>query len=281
MIIFKIIGVLLLIILILLFVAICIPVCVEIKYDETVMLRVKYLFVQFIKFFGVQEVQNVKKEHKELTVPDKILSAIKGFIEKSWCAIRIFFSNAANFIKRTLRKIRGLVRAKFKQKAKSRPKNKKQSSAKKKKSKTESTDQNLLDSLREERGFWGAINFFVDVGKAFGGGLVKMYRGITADKFVLRAEIVGEDAAATAVKYGKICSVAFPALSFLLSNMRRYSMDIEITPNFEGDEGRIYFDGEFTIYPVLIIGHALCAVTKFIIKQIKITFKNQKKKVKG
>lgn len=278
MIILKIIGVLLLIILILLIAAICIPVYVEIKYDETVTLRIKYLFVRFIKVFGGEEISNVEKELKEPTAFDKILSTITGFIEKSWCAIRIFFSNAANFIKRTLRKIRGLVRAKLKQKAKSRPKNKKQGTGGKKTSKTKSSDQSLFDSLREERGFWGAINFFVDLGKALSGGLVKMYSGIAANKFVLRVEIVGEDAADTAVKYGKICSVAFPALSFLLSNMRRYNRNIEITPNFDGDEGRIYFDGEFIIYPVLIIGHALSAVIKFAIKQIKITFKNQKMK---
>lgn len=278
MIILKIIGVLLLIILILLIAAICIPVYVEIKYDETVTLRIKYLFVRFIKFFGGEEVSNDEKELQEPTAFDKILSTITGFIEKSWCAIRIFFSNAANFIKRTLRKIRGLVRAKFKQKAKSRPKNKKQVTGGKKTSKTKSSDQGLFGSLREERGFWGAINFFVDLGKALGGGLVKMYRGIAANKFVLRVEIVGEDAADAAIKYGEICSVVFPSLSFLLSNMRRYNQNIEITPNFDGDEGRIYFDGEFIIYPVLIIGHALAAVIKFAIKQIKITFKNQKMK---
>lgn len=278
MIILKIIGVLLLIILILLVIALCIPVCIGIKYDDTVTLTVKYLFVRVIKEFGGEQASEAEYVDKEPAVFDKILKKVSEFFKRSWSAIKNGCKKAAGFIKRNYRRLRSIIKAKFKTRSKSRKSRKKKGSGRGKSAKIKTSEQSLFGSLREERGFWGAIEFFVDLGKMFGGGLIKIYRGIAANKFVLRAEITGEDAADTAIKYGRICSAAFPMLSILLSNMRRYSQDIEITPNFDGEEGRIYFDGEFVAFPIIVICHALGAVIKFAWKQIKITLKNQMKK---
>lgn len=279
MIIFKIIGVLLLIIIVLLIAAICIPVCVGVKYDASVTLEIKYLLFRFRRTFGdkKEKVQDeVKSKSEKITVFDKILLSASNLIKKSWHSTKAFCSKSADLVKRALNKLSKSIKTKFKVKSKNQKKRK--STKEKKTSKTKSTDQNLFDSLKEERGFWGAVNFFVDLGKMFGGGLVKIYRGIAANKFVLKVKVVGNDAADTAVKYGELCSAAFPALSFLLSNMRRYNQNIEITPDFDSDEGSIYFDGEFMVFPVLIIVHALGAVIKFAWKQIKIVFKFQNKK---
>lgn len=275
MIILKIIGVLLLILLILITAALCIPVCVGIKYDGATVITIKYLFWRFCKQFGGDEpeIQTVK----EPTIFSRIFSSIK----KSWHSVKRACSKAAQLIKRTFRRMKAAV---IKTKSRSTqnsstelPPKKKQGSGGAQKSKTNPKKQGLLSSLREERGFWGAIRFFVDSGKLLGGCLARIYRGIAANKFVLRAGIVGGDAADTAIKYGKVCAVAFPALSYLLGSMRRYNQDIEITPDFDGDEGRIYFEGEFVVFPVLVLWHALCALVKFVIGQIKFTVKNQKK----
>lgn len=267
MIILKIIGVLLLIILILIAAALCIPVCIGIKYDGATAVTIKYLFWRFSKQFGGDEPKiQIAKE-------PTIFSKIRLSIKKSWHSIKRACSKAAQFIKRTFRRLKATVQ----KKQSSSKKKKKPSSGSAQKSKTKSTQQSLFGSLREERGFWGAIRFFADLGKLLGGFMVRIYRGIAANKFVLRAEIVGEDAADTAIKYGKVCAVAFPALSYLLNSMRRYNQDIEITPNFDGDEGRIYFEGEFVVFPVLVLWHALCALVKFVISQIKFALKNRKK----
>ena len=272
MIILKIIGVLLLIILILIAAALCIPVCVGIKYDGATAITIKYLFLRLSKQFGGDGTE-AEQTAKEPTIFSKIVSSVSGFLKKSWHSIKRGCSKAAQFIKRTFRRLKAAVK---KAKSKSRKK-KRRGSGSSQSSKTRSTEQSLFGSLREERGFWGAIKFFADLGKLMGGCLVRIYRGIAVNQFVLRAEIVGEDAADTAIKYGEVCAVAFPALSYLLGSARRYSQDIEITPNFDSDEGRIYFEGEFVIFPVLVLWHALCALVKFVISQIKFTVKNQKK----
>ena len=271
MIILKIIGVLLLIILVLIATALCIPVCIGITYDGTTEIVIKYLFLRFSKRFGGDEpeIQAVK----EPTIFSRIFSSISRFLKKSWHSVKRACAKAAQFIKRTFRKLKAALK---KARSKSRTR-KKQGSKGARQSKTKSTEQSLFGSLREERGFWGAIKFFVDLGRMLGGCMLRIYRGITVNKFMLRAEIVGEDAADTAVKYGRVCAVAYPALSYLLGSARRYSQDIEITPNFDGDEGRIYFEGEFVVFPVLVLWHALCALVKFAVNQIKLTFNNKKK----
>lgn len=271
MIILKIIGVLLLIILILIAAALCIPICVGIKYDGTTTIVITYLFLRFSKRFGggEPELQAVK----EPTIFSKIFSSISRFLKKSWRSIKRVCTKAAQLIKHTFRRLKAALK---KAKAKSRTR-KKQSTKGTRQSKTKSTDQSLFGSLREERGFWGAIKFFVDLGRMLGGCMLRIYRGIAVNKFVLRAEIVGEDAADTAVKYGRVCAAAYPALSYLLGSARRYSQDIEITPNFDGDEGRIYFEGEFVVFPVLVLWHTLCALVKFAVNQIKLTINNKKK----
>ncbi len=268
MIILKIIGVLLLIILTLLVVAICIPVCICVTYDGGTAIVVKYLFWRYSKQLnGDETLSQVDKENKEPTIFNRIFSKISGGFKK----LRVIIKRTVHKLSVSLKNTLGRNA-----KSKSRKRKKAQKSGNAKKSKTKSTEQSLLASLREQRGFWGAIGFFVDLGKLFGGKLLGIYRGVAANKFILRAEIVGEDAADTAVKYGKICTWAFPALSYLLGNMRRYNQDIEITPNFNGDEGKIYFEGEFVVFPASVIWHGLCGLARFTIDQIKFEFKNRK-----
>ena len=97
------------------------------------------------------------------------------------------------------------------------------------------------------------------------------------DRLALHAAIAGEDAADTAIKYGRICAGAFPALSFLLSQTRGYdpasprTKDIEIVPDYAGEGITIYFVGEFTLYPIRMVGNLLWAVIKFAVAQIRLT----------
>ena len=109
--------------------------------------------------------------------------------------------------------------------------------------------------------------------------MARIYRGIKIDRLVLHASISGEDAADTAIQYGRICAGTFPALSFLLSHTRGYdpasprTKDIEIVPDYAGDGIKIYFIGEFTAFPILMIGNLLWAVIGFAVTQIKISLK--------
>ena len=257
----KIIGILLLILL----AAMCVPVHLGVLYEESVVVRIRYLFVKYTFDGGEQSGGTTPSDQSE-NPPSKLQTAllmVAGFFV--W-----LFETVKNGILTLIRYIkRGIAALKKKFRKNLKPKKKKSTSDTEKPKKKQK--QSLFGTLREERGFWGAVQFFVELGKALGGAMVRIYRGVAIDKFTLRAAIAGEDAADTAIKYGEVCSAAFPALSFLLVNARRYTQDIEITPDFGGDGMPITFDGEFVIYPILVLVHLLGAVLKFIVLQIKIT----------
>lgn len=276
MILLKIVGVLLKIIgivLLLLLLAMCIPVHLGVQYEETVIVKIQYLFFKYT-FDSASlnaEESTSEAESKKPGFLKTMVTYLLGFLAWVFSLIKRLISAIIRYIKRG---IAYLKRKFFK------PKPKKKKPNDDKEPKKEKKQQSVFGNLREERGFWGAIGFFVDLGKALGGGMVRIYRGVAIDRFTLRVAICGEDAADTAIKYGEVCSVAFPALSFLLTHARRYRQDIEMAPNFAGDGNRIAFDGAFVIYPILILIHLLGAIFRFLISQIKyyITRKQNEKK---
>ncbi len=262
----KIIGVLLLIIILLLLAAMCVPVHLFVSYEPDVTLRVKYLF---LKFFILGE----KPPEKPPGMIRRALAAIGKVLLLILYYIKMAISAVFRIIKKGFRWIRFIIRRKPK------PKKKKPSEPKAPEKK-----QGFFGSLKEQRGLFGALKFFADASKKLGGAVAKVYKGIRIDRLVLHASVSGEDAADTAVKYGRICAGVFPALSFLLSNTRAYdpanpkTKDIEITPDFAGEGIRIYFIGEFTLFPIRMIGNLLWAVMTFAVSQIRLTSKLKKNK---
>lgn len=277
MIILKIIGVLLKIIgviLLIILAAMCIPVRIGVVYDSSISIRVKYLLLKYT-FGDSDEAKNDKpKSYTDKKGPEivkRVLLAVLGSVLWIFKAIKKLFSIIAKQFKHSV----AALKEKYRKKSTHVKKN---ATDEDEESKKDKPKQSIFSTLREERSFWGAVKFFVDIGKAFGGTVAKGYRGVAIDKFTLRLDVSGEDAADTAIKYGEACSVIFPALSFLLVNARRYNHDIEINPNFSNDGNRLYFDGEFVIYPILIIAHLVGAVVGFLVLQIKITLENKKRK---
>lgn len=262
----RFIGILLLVLLLLLLAVLCVPVELRVKYEPDVTFGIRWLFIRH-DFVGGEETEQkppgrLRRFFSRVWELIKLMAAgLVWLVSQAVAAVRRFFV----FVKRQWRRV-------FK------PKPKKKKRPAQEEDEPEPPEPSFFGALREQRGFFGALQFFVDLGKALGSSLVRIYRGVAVNEFVLRVSITGEDAADTAVKYGKICSGAFPALSFLLGHTRHYAPkmpDIEITPDFGGEGIRIVFSGDFTVYPILMAGHLLWAVIKFAVSQIMITFKNK------
>ncbi len=266
-IILKIIGLLLLIILLLLLAAMCVPVHLEIKYEPEVTFRIRYLFIKYT-------VAGETGPKKPPGVFRRMLAAAGRFLGMVFGAVGQFFSAVFRGLKKAFAWIKARLGLRPKQK---KPAEKKQAKPKKK-------EKGFLGSLFEQCGLFGTIQFFADIGKTLGGTMVRIYRGVKINRLVLHVSVSGEDAADTAIQYGRICAGAFPALSFLLSHTRGYdpsnpkTKDIEIVPDFAGEGIKIYLIGEFTVFPIFIVGNLLGAVIKFAVSHIKITSEIKRKK---
>ena len=259
-------GWILLIALLLLLAAMCVPVRLNVRYEPEVTLSIRYLF---LNFYPVGE----KPPEKPRGIFLRALAAVGKFLLGVLYYIKTAVSAVFGWIKKGFAWIRSKIRRK--------PKKKPVKPAQPKNSKKK---QSFFGSLREQRGFFGALKFFADAGKMLGGAAGRIYRGIRIDRLTLHVSISGDDAAETAINYGRICSAAFPALSYLLSSTRGYdpaspeTKDIEIIPDFAGEGIKIFFIGEFTFFPILMVGNLLWAVIKFAVSQIKITSKLKKEK---
>ena len=260
----KIIGWLLLILLSLLLTAMCIPVHFYIQYEPEVTLRLRYLFLRFY-------IMGERPPEKPPGFFCRALAAVGRFLLATLHLTASAVSGVLRMIKKGFVRLKSVFR---------KPK-KKPAAVRKKPGKKK---QSFFGGLKEERGFFGALAFFADAGKKLGGAVARMYRGVKIDRLTLHAAISGEDAAETAIQYGRLCAGAFPALSFLLSNTRGYdpanpqTNDIQITPDYAGDGITLYFIGEFTFFPILMIGNLLRGVMQFAVGQIKISSKLKKKK---
>lgn len=66
--------------------------------------------------------------------------------------------------------------------------------------------------------------------------------------------VTGEDAADTAIKYGQVASVVFPAMSFLTRNMKVRKYDIELTPDFLATKQKASLHNQIAFRPLRVLG---------------------------
>lgn len=66
--------------------------------------------------------------------------------------------------------------------------------------------------------------------------------------------VTGEDAADTAIKYGQVASVVFPAMSFLTRNMKVRKYDIELTPDFLATKQKASLHNQIAFRPIRVLG---------------------------
>lgn len=137
--------------------------------------------------------------------------------------------------------------------------------------KTESAEKSKFRELFSDRGASGAIEFLWEILKLVCGRFAKVMRGAVVSKFNLDLEIVGEDAADTALRYGKLCGVIYPALSLIFQNVRKYRHEINMRPNFnnEHEYDQVRIDAVLRFYPILAALHVAALLISILISEIR------------
>lgn len=77
---------------------------------------------------------------------------------------------------------------------------------------------------------------------------------ITIKEVSIGFTVTGDDAADTAIKYGKVASVLFPAMSFLTRNMKVRKYDIELTPDFLATKQKASLHNYVAFRPLRVLG---------------------------
>lgn len=148
-----------------------------------------------------------------------------SYKEKFWCAVYIGFVKLQ------------LVPAK--------PKKEKKKKVKKQTPKTEQPKKatEKKPSLIKKYGIEWLLNLIKRVAELAVSALQNFFSHILIKKFSLSISVAGDDAADTAIKYGKYCAVVYPAVGTIVRVVKCKGYGVDINPNFsEKAETEINFD---------------------------------------
>lgn len=153
-------------------------------------------------------------------------------------------------------------------KKESKPKQEKKEPAKKEKEKNKK-EKDFLDLKRHARelkqnGVAAAVAWLKEVVALILKTADRLLHSITVTKLVARVDVAGEDAAQTALTYGKLCAGVFPALAVVESKLKVKKQDVVLAPAFCLEETQFAFDVRLKISVWRIVLAALLLLVSYI-----------------
>ena len=147
----------------------------------------------------------------------------------------------------------------------------KEEKPKEKKPEEKKKKQSYLSKLKEKKGLSGLVSLFVSIAKIAVGALKGIFSHIVLKKFDVGIALSGDDAASTAVTYGKLCSVIYPAINVITSVMVCKDYHVTIEPVFDIDKDtEVFADIHAYLRPIFAVNEALKAAVKILIARIKL-----------
>lgn len=137
--------------------------------------------------------------------------------------------------------------------------------------------ENFLKTFYNNQGLSGVIellNNCVAALKRFSVKLVK--RAVIIKKFHLDVHITEDDAAATAIKYGKVCSGLYPSLGFICSNMKVKDYKVNVFADYCGEKTTVEFITETAFIPRAMLNAGIMLVFSLLKQLLKVAISNNK-----
>lgn len=101
-------------------------------------------------------------------------------------------------------------------------------------------------------------------------------RAVIFKKLHLEIHITEGDAAATALKYGKVCSALYPSLGFICSNMRVKDYKVNVYADYCGEKTSVELVTQTAIIPRALIGAGFSLCMSLIKQLLKVVIANTK-----
>lgn len=165
----------------------------------------------------------------------------------------------------------------FPQKEKKRKKKAKAVKQKKAKGKKE----NILKTVYHEKGLQGLLHLLQSLAQIAGGALKSLFRHMRAKKLSLHVSISEEDAAETALAYGKVCAVVYPAFSALTGAMQCKKFEVAVIPDFQSDKTKIQGEADIKVRVAILLTTAIQVLIKYMKTAKSATIDDENKKRKG
>ena len=148
---------------------------------------------------------------------------------------------------------------------KPKPKQEKKSEKKPKKKKDVLELKRHAKELKQS-GVFAAVAWLKEIAALLLKTVDRLLGAITVKRLFARVDIAGEDAAETALSYGKICAAAYPALGIVESKLRVKKQEVTIAPAFCLEETAFRFDVKLSV----CVWKAVIAALALLIGYIKM-----------
>lgn len=158
----------------------------------------------------------------------------------------------------------------------SKPDEKKQKS--KKPAKTEKPKSNIFSKFYQNQGFDGVVTLIQNTAASLNAVFKRALHAVTVKNLSINLQVAGEDSAQTAIRYGTICSLVFPAVGAIRAAIRVKEYHLNINPDFLGNENKASFHTVILVSPIKLIIAAIIFLFDFLIKVLFKLFLGSRQK---
>ncbi len=166
-----------------------------------------------------------------------------------------------------------------KAKKEEKPKEEKPKEEKPKEEKAKVKKRSPLLVFYDNVGVDGVLEILGKVMNALGGMFGTILRHVIIRGLYLEMMITSGDAASTAIKYGKTCEKAFPAMGYICSKMKVKKYDMEIYPDFLAPKDKVEYHVHISFRPLFAVHAVIILVVKLIFRVLIKFLRNSKPKV--
>ena len=131
----------------------------------------------------------------------------------------------------------------------------------------EEKEEELFQSLQklvQEHGLFGLLSLLTEAAKIVVSGSKKLLSHLVIYDLWLDVQIAGQDAAETALTYGKACSVIYPSVGVLIGNIKSRRYGVSVRPDFQGTQNKIDCSWKIGIKVCFLISFAISTLIKAI-----------------
>lgn len=136
--------------------------------------------------------------------------------------------------------------------------------------------ENPFKTFYNNQGIEGMIQLIKDCCSALGKFSKGFLRSLYIRKLRIYMSITEKDAAATAIKYGKVCSEIYPPLGFICSTCHAKNYQVNIYADYIGEKTVGEFETKLAVIPRRIVNSAFGLVFRLGGQLLKVVFTNIK-----
>lgn len=135
---------------------------------------------------------------------------------------------------------------------------------------------NMFVRFYRNRGVPGVVQLLKDAANAVGGMFKRIGRAFLFEELYISLTVGAGDSAETAIKYGKTCSAAFPAMGLIVSTMRVKKYNIEINPDFINGSNSARLHTRISVRPIKLINAVIIVAFELLFKVVVKLLKHSK-----